>query len=63
MKLILLCLVVAIVFAKPKGSIKLADPAKDVAQKETDKAVEEARHAARQFTLGYGPYLNSEFQD
>jgi len=45
MKLILLCLVVAIVFAKPKGSIKLADPAKDVAQKETDKAVEEARHA------------------
>jgi len=45
MKAILLCLVVASVFAKPKGYIELADAAKDVAQKETDKAVEEARHA------------------
>jgi len=44
MKLILLCLVVAIVFAKPKGSIELA---KDVAQKETDKAVEEARNVCQ----------------
>jgi len=51
MKLILLCLVVAIVFAKPKGSIKLADPAKDVAQKETDKAVEEARHELKRMRL------------
>merc|ERR1712055_288372 len=64
MKLILLCLVVAIVFAKPKGSIKLADPAKDVAQKETDKAVEEARHAARQPPeFKDHPWPNSEFQD
>jgi len=45
MKAILLCLVVASVFAKPKGYIELADAAKDVAQKETDKAVEEARLA------------------
>jgi len=56
MKLILLCLVVAIVFAKPKGSLPIGwlddeatnaatDAAKDVAQKETDKAVDEARHA------------------
>ena len=52
MKLILLCLVVAIVFAKPKGSIKLADPAKDDAQKETDKAVEEARHVLKRMRLG-----------
>jgi len=36
MKLILLCLV-ATVFAKPKGPIKLADAAKDVAEKETER--------------------------
>jgi len=36
MKLILLCLV-ATVFAKPKGPIKLADEAKDVAEKETER--------------------------
>merc|ERR1712212_1462428 len=37
MKLILLLLVVATVFAKPKGSIKLADAdAADVVQKETE---------------------------
>jgi len=58
MKLILLCLVVAIVFAKPKGSLPIGwlddeatnaatDAAKDVAQKETDKAVEEARHGIK----------------
>jgi len=60
MKLILLCLVVAIVFAKPKGSIKsedeatnaATDAAKDVAQKETDKAVEEASHVLKRMQLG-----------
>jgi len=47
MKLILLCLVVVAVSAKPKGSNKLAD----AAQKETDKAVEEARHALKRMQL------------
>jgi len=63
MKLILLCLVVAIVFAKPKGSLPIGwlkeeatnaatDAAKDVAQKETDKAVEEASHVLKRMRLG-----------
>merc|ERR1712168_1074497 len=63
MKLILLCLVVAIVFAKPKGSLPIGwlkeeatnaatDAAKDVAQKETDKAVEEASHVLKRMQLG-----------
>merc|ERR1711887_10582 len=58
MKLILLCLVVAIVFAKPRGSLPIGwleeeatDAAKD-AQKETDKAVEEASHVLKRMQLG-----------
>jgi len=70
LKLILLCLVVATVFAKPKGSIELADAetidsammkygrlAKHVAPNETDKAVEEAKRASECICMGVSAFM------